>query len=65
MAFLLATITVIVGWLIALALGLEIETALIRAGVLLVVAMAFTGIIGGAFFNSMLAIRHLRAQGPQ
>lgn len=57
--------TVIMGWLIALALGLEIATALIRAGVLLVVAMAFTGIIGGAFLNSVLAVRHLRGRGPK
>jgi hypothetical protein len=64
-AFVIATVTVLVGWLIALALGLEIATAFIRAVVLLVVAMAFTGIIGGAFLNLRLAVRHLRGQGTQ
>ena len=62
-AILIATVTVMVGWLIALALGLEIAPALFRAGVLLAVAMAFIGIIGGAFLNSVLAVRHLRDQG--
>ena len=64
-AFLIATVAALVGWLIALALGLEIATALIRAVVLLAVAMAFTGMIGGAFLNSMLAIRRLRGQRTQ
>ena len=62
-SLLIATVTLLVGWLITLPLGLEIGTTLARAGVLLVVATAFTGIIGGAFLNSMLAARHLRGQG--
>ena len=62
-SLLIATVTLLVGWLITLPLGLEIGTTLVRAGVLLVVATAFTGIIGGAFLNSMLAVRHLRGQG--
>ena len=64
-SFLIATLTVMVGWLSALALGLEIATAFLRAVVLLVVATAFTGIIGGAFLNSVLAVRHWRGHETQ
>lgn len=64
-SLLLATLIVLSGWLIALALGLDIATPLIRAVVLLAVVTAFTGIIGGAFLNSVLAIRHLRSHGTQ
>ncbi|MEO8176313.1 MAG: hypothetical protein ABI626_06600 [Sphingomicrobium sp.] len=52
-------------WLIALALGLDIATPFIRAVVLLAVVTAFTGIIGGAFFNSVLAVQHWRNYGTQ
>ncbi|MEO7411251.1 MAG: hypothetical protein ABIU10_08030 [Sphingomicrobium sp.] len=61
-SFLIATVIAMFGWLIALALGLDIATALVRAVVLLVVVTAFTGIIGGAFLNSVLAVRHWRGR---
>ena len=62
-SLLIATVTVMVGWLVALALGLEIATAFVRAVVMLVVTTAFTGIISGAFVNSVLAVRHWRSRG--
>lgn len=64
-SLLIATVTAMVGWLFALALGLDIATALIRAVVLLVVVTAFTGIMGGAFLNSLLAVRHWRGHGTE
>ncbi len=64
-SLLIATVTAMVGWLIALALGLDIATAFVRAVVLLVVVTAFTGIIGGAFLNSLLAVRHWRGHGTE
>ena len=62
-SLLIATIAEMVGCLIALALDLEIATAFVRAAVLLAVVMAFTGIIGGALLNSVLAVRHWRGHG--
>ena len=59
-ALLLATVLVTVGWLITLALGLELATDFVRALVLLLVVTAFTGIAGGAFLNSVWAMRHWR-----
>lgn len=64
-SLLIATLTAMVCWLIALALGLDIATAFIRAVVLLVVATAFTGVIGGAFLNSVLAVRHWCGHGTE
>ena len=61
-ALLFAIISVMAGWLIALVLGLEVETAFARAIVLLVVVTALTGMISGAFLNSFLAVRHWRAR---
>ncbi len=64
-SLLIATVIVMIGWLVALALGLEIAMAFVRAIVLLVVATAFTGIIGRALLNSMLAVRHWRGHKTQ
>lgn len=64
-SLLVATLIVLSDWLIALALGLDIATPFIRAVVLLAVVTAFTGIIGGAFFNSVLAVQHWRNYGTQ
>jgi len=61
MSLMIAGITVLIAGLIAMAFGLEIAAALIRAMVLLAFAAAFTGIVGGAWFNSVLAVRHWRA----
>ena len=59
-ALLIATVTVLVCWLALLPLGLLVETAFLRAGVLLVVVTAFNGIIGDAIFNSILVVRQWR-----
>jgi len=59
-ALLVATVTAIVGWLAALALGLAVSTIVFRALVLILIFSAFTGITGGAFINSMLAIGEWR-----
>jgi hypothetical protein len=64
-ALLIAAVTVIVCGLASLVLGLEIGTAFVRALVLIVVVTAFTGIIGGAFFNSLLVVRRLRERPTQ
>ena len=64
-ALLVATVTAIVCWLAALALGLEIATAFLRALVLILVVTAFTGMFGGAFFNTMLVVRRLRERPTQ
>jgi hypothetical protein len=64
-ALLIATVLLLIGWLAALALGIAVQTAFLRAAVLLLVVTAFTGIAGGAFFNSILAIRHRRVQTPE
>lgn len=64
-ALLIAAVTLIVCGLASLALGLEIGTAFLRALVLILVVTAFTGIIGGAFFNSLLAVRRLRERPTQ
>lgn len=55
---LLATLGLLVGWLIALAIGHALQPALLQAVVLMVVVTAVTGIIGTAIVNSWLAIRH-------
>lgn len=57
---LLATVVLLVGWLIGLAMGHALQPALLQAVVLMVVVTAVTGIIGTATVNSWLAIRHWR-----
>ena len=64
-ALFVATVTAMVCWLASLALGLAVETVFIRAIVLLVIVTAFTGLIGAAFFNSLLVVRRLRARKTQ
>ncbi len=59
-ALLIATVTLMVCWFAALALGLAAETAIVRAVVLLLVVTAFTGITAGASFNSMLVLKRWR-----
>jgi hypothetical protein len=65
LALLLATVLLMIGWLAALILGLAVETAFVQAVVLLLIVTAFTGMEGGAFLNSILAIRHCRAHTPK
>ncbi|MES2904762.1 MAG: hypothetical protein V4696_11300 [Pseudomonadota bacterium] len=55
---LLATVILLVCWLVALALGHGMERPMLQAVVLIVVVTAVSGIIGGATLNSLLAIRH-------
>ena len=55
-SLLFAVVPVLCGWLVALALGHDLQFALLRASVLLVVFTALTGIMGGAIFNSSLAV---------
>jgi hypothetical protein len=62
LALLLGVIILLVCWLGALALGFALEIALIRAVGLLAVLTAFTGIIGGAFLNSVATVRHWRVR---
>lgn len=57
---LLATVALLVGWLIALAIGHALQPALLQAVVLMVVVTAVTGIIGTAAVNSWLVISHWR-----
>jgi len=64
-ALLIATVLLMIGWLAALAFGLAVQIAFVRAVLLLVVVTAFTGMAGGAFLNSMLAFRHWRVQTPE
>lgn len=63
-ALLIATVLLLLGWLTVLALGLAVETAFVRAAILLLIVTAITGIAGGAFLNSLLAIQHWRVQKP-
>lgn len=55
---LLAVVALLLGWVIALALGHDVRRLLLQAVVLMVVVAAVTGIIGGAAINSWLAVRH-------
>lgn len=59
-ALLVATVIVIVVWLAALVLGLAVATTFFKALVLILMFSAFTGIAGGAFINSILAMGELR-----
>ena len=59
-ALLVATVTVIVCWLAGLAFGLAVSTTFVRALILILIFSAFTGITGGAFINSMLAVGQWR-----
>ena len=65
LAFLVATLLLIVGWLTALAFGLTVKVAFIQAVALLFIVTFFTGIAGGAVINSMLAIQHWRGRKPE
>ena len=60
LALLVATVTALVGWLAAMTMGLALQAVLIEAVLLLVLVTAFTGVLGGAVFDSMLAVRHWR-----
>ncbi|HEX8214224.1 MAG TPA: hypothetical protein VF582_01995 [Allosphingosinicella sp.] len=64
-ALLIATVLLMVGWLAALAFGLTVQVAFLRAVVLLLVVTFFTGIAGKAIINSLLAIRHWRGGTPE
>jgi nitrate/nitrite transporter NarK len=63
-ALLVATVLLVICWLAALTFGLAAQTAFVQAAVLLLVVTALTGIAGGAFLNSALAIRHWRSKRP-
>jgi hypothetical protein len=58
----IATVTLVACWMTALLMGLILETAFIKAAVLLVLVTAFTRITAGAFLNSMLVVRRWRGQ---
>jgi hypothetical protein len=64
-ALFVAVVTIIVCGAVAWALGLETVTAFVRALVLIVIVTAFTGIFGGALFNSLLVVRRLRERPTQ
>ena len=64
-ALLIATALLLIGWLATLAFGLGVQLAFVRAVVLLAAVSALTGIAGGAYLNSMLAIRHWRVQSSE
>jgi hypothetical protein len=64
-ALLIAAVSAIVCWLAALALGLETATVFLRALILILVVAAFTGIFGGASYNSMLVVRRMRQRQTQ
>ena len=57
---LIATVVLLLGWLIALAVGHALQPALLQAVVLIVVVTAVTGMIGTAAANSWLVVRHWR-----
>lgn len=59
-ALLIASVLVLVGWLGALALGVELASAFIGGFVLLAFLTVVTGLAGGAFINSALVVRHWR-----
>jgi hypothetical protein len=59
-ALFVATVTLLVCWVTALVIGLAVETAFIKAVVLLLLVTAFTGITAGAFLNSTLVVRRWR-----
>ena len=61
-SLLIAVIALLAGWLTALAGGLEIATLFGQALILLVVVAWFTGMIGGAFLNSLAAVRSWRGR---
>lgn len=58
LSLLIAVVLLMIGTLIALAFNLAPQLALFRAFVFLLVVTGLTGIAGGAFYNSMLAVRH-------
>ena len=64
-ALFIAAVTLMVSWLLALALGGGVETTLVRALVLVLLVTFFTSIAAGAFFNSMLVVRRWRGGGAQ
>jgi hypothetical protein len=59
-ALLMAVVLVLAISLVSFAIGLEIAGALLRGSVLLIVVTGFTGLGGGAFLNSALAVKHWR-----
>lgn len=64
-ALFIAAVTLMVCWLAALALGVTIETAFVRALVLVLLVTVFTSIAAGAFFYSMLVVRRWRGGKAQ
>jgi hypothetical protein len=59
-----AIFLVLVACLVSLTLGFQLASAFARALFFLFVAMAATGIAGGAAINSILAWRHWRVRQP-
>ena len=59
-SLLVATVLLLIPWIIALATGHDAMPTLLRAFILVLVVTALTGIIGGAVLNSALAIRQFR-----
>jgi hypothetical protein len=62
LALLIAIAVLLIGWLVAVASGLTVQTYLLRAAVLLLVVSAFTSIAGGGVLNAIMAFRHWRVQ---
>jgi len=61
-ALFLAMVTVMVCWLALVIVGRADNATFVGAIGLLVVVTAFTGLIGTAFFNSLLVVRRLRVR---
>jgi hypothetical protein len=59
---LIATVLLMIGCLAALAFGLAVQVAFLRAVALLAVVTFFTGIAGGAIINSRSVVRHWRGK---
>jgi hypothetical protein len=61
-AFACSFLILLTCWVISFAFDLEATPTFLQAGVLVLVWMGFTGLIGGAFLNSLLVVRRWRSR---
>jgi hypothetical protein len=60
-AMAISTLILLICWLVSLAVGLQAEATFLHAAVLLLVFMGLTGVVGGAYLNSLLVLRRWRS----
>ena len=64
-AMFVSSLILLICWLISMSLGLHVQATFLRAALLLVVFMGLTGMVGGAFLNSILVLKRWRSGGTE